>query len=384
MKRYLFAFLTCLVQLVYLPGHAQTLDTLVDVGGYRLHFNIIKGTGVPILFEAGGGDNAQVWQPLLKPLAAVTGTTLITYDRAGFGKSELSKEPTDAEHGILSGMKGLEAGLQKLGYGKQVILVAHSYGGLYASLYAAQHPQAVKAVVLLDAMLPSFTTPEFLASMMQDMQADIAKNKTEHRGRYYQTSNYPATVQEVRNALFPTHVPVIDLVAEEFFIPKPEEAARWKTCHQEFTAAQPNRELITAYGCRHYIFQDNPDLVISAITKAFGNTRGQEKNSALLKRSLNYSVSSANGMMQRETQYRHSESDLNAWGYALMRQGDKQKALEVFKLNTILNPQSGNAFDSLAEAYLNSGNKELAKANYKKSLELNPKNTNAEEVLKTL
>nr|WP_262890950.1 tetratricopeptide repeat protein [Hymenobacter luteus] len=58
--------------------------------------------------------------------------------------------------------------------------------------------------------------------------------------------------------------------------------------------------------------------------------------------------------------------------------------MEIFKLNTVLHPQSGNAFDSLAEAYLTSGNKELAKANYKKSVELNPKNTNAVEVLKTL
>ncbi|TGD79542.1 alpha/beta fold hydrolase [Hymenobacter wooponensis] len=384
MKRYLLAFLTCLMQLLSQHGHAQTLDTLVDVGGYQLHFHIIKGKGVPILFEAGGGDDAQVWQPLLKPLAEVTGATLITYDRAGFGKSELSKEPEDAQHGILSGMRGLENGLKKLGYSKEIMLVAHSYGGLYASLYAAQHPKAVKAVVLLDAMLPGFATPEFLAGMMQDMQADMAKNKTEHRGRYYQTTNYSATVQAVRNAPFPANVPVIDLVAEEFFLPNPEEATRWKNCHREFTAAQPNREFLTAYGCRHYIFQDNPDLVISAITKEFGNTRGQEKNSALLKRSLNYTVSSTNGMKQRETEYRHSESDLNAWGYTLLRQGDKLKALEVFKLNTILHPQSGNAFDSLAEAYLNSGNKELAKANYKKSLELNPKNTNAVEVLKTL
>ena len=32
---------------------SQTIDTLVDVGGYKLHFNIIKGKGIPILFEAG-------------------------------------------------------------------------------------------------------------------------------------------------------------------------------------------------------------------------------------------------------------------------------------------------------------------------------------------
>jgi len=32
---------------------AQTLDTLIDVGGYQLHFVILKGKGIPILFEAG-------------------------------------------------------------------------------------------------------------------------------------------------------------------------------------------------------------------------------------------------------------------------------------------------------------------------------------------
>ncbi|WP_045689913.1 alpha/beta fold hydrolase [Hymenobacter sp. AT01-02] len=384
MTRYVLAFLSCLALLFPRSGQAQTIDTLVDVGGYRLHFHIINGKGVPILFEAGGGDDARVWQPLLEPLATVTGATLITYDRAGFGKSELSKEPADAQHGILSGMQGLEAGLKKLGYGNELMLVAHSYGGLYATLYAARHPKAVQAVVLLDAMLPCFATNEFLAGMMQDMQADIEQNKTGHRGRYYQSLNYPATVQVVRNAPFPATIPVVDLVADNFFIPKPAEAARWKACHQEFTAAQPNRELITAYGCGHYIFGDNPALVVSAITKAYSATRGQAKNPVLLKRSLSYSVNTTNEIKKRETDYRHSESDLNSWGYSLLRQGEKQKALEVFKLNTVLYPRSGNAFDSLAEAYLNAGNKDLARMNYQKSLELNPKNTNAAEVLKKL
>ncbi|MBX0289180.1 alpha/beta fold hydrolase [Hymenobacter sp. HSC-4F20] len=383
MKHYLAILFLCL-PLLALPGRAQTVDTLVDVGGYRLHFHIIKGKGTPILLEAGGGDDARVWEPLLRPLAQATGTTLITYDRAGFGKSEVSREADDTQHGILSGMQGLETGLKKLGYGKELLLVAHSYGGFYSSLYAARHPKQVKAVVLLDAMLPSFATDDFLAGMMRDMQTDIAKNKTEHRGRYFQTLNYPATVQAVRNAPFPASIPVIDVVAEQFFMPNPAEAARWKACHQQFVAAQPNRESLTAYGCGHYLFHENPALAVSAIAKAHAATRGPQQSADLLQRSLRYSVEATNELKKRETDYRHSESDLNSWGYTLLRQGETQKALEIFKLNTVLHPQSGNAFDSLAEAYLTSGNKELAKANYKRSVELNPKNTNAVEVLKTL
>jgi Tfp pilus assembly protein PilF len=47
-------------------------------------------------------------------------------------------------------------------------------------------------------------------------------------------------------------------------------------------------------------------------------------------------------------------------------------------------PQSWNAHDSLAEAYMLNGDKFLAIQSYRKSLELNPQNSNATEMLKKL
>jgi hypothetical protein len=41
-------------------GQSQTKDTSVDVGQYKLHFNIIKGKGIPILFESGSGNDGSV------------------------------------------------------------------------------------------------------------------------------------------------------------------------------------------------------------------------------------------------------------------------------------------------------------------------------------
>ena len=43
-------------------SHSQTKDTLVDVGQYKLHFQIIKGTGTSILFESGSGNDGTVWK----------------------------------------------------------------------------------------------------------------------------------------------------------------------------------------------------------------------------------------------------------------------------------------------------------------------------------
>ncbi|HKG08352.1 MAG TPA: alpha/beta hydrolase [Pedobacter sp.] len=68
---------------------AQEIDTLIDVGGYKLHFHVIKGKGTPILFESGGGDDASIWNALLPNIHKKLGATLITYDRAGFGKSTI-------------------------------------------------------------------------------------------------------------------------------------------------------------------------------------------------------------------------------------------------------------------------------------------------------
>src|SRR5690348_14434873 len=110
-----------LLSLVFTPCPAQsqnkTIDTLVDVGGYRLHFNIIKGKGIPILFEAGGGEDATTWGDLLTKVSESTQATLISYDRAGFGKSTFDT----TRHGILKGVKGLETGLSKLGFNGNII-----------------------------------------------------------------------------------------------------------------------------------------------------------------------------------------------------------------------------------------------------------------------
>ncbi len=80
-----------------------------------------------------------------------------------------------------------------------------------------------------------------------------------------------------------------------------------------------------------------------------------------------------------------NESVLNWLGYHFLYWwGREDEAMEVFRLNVWLYPDSANAYDSLGEAYLILGDTESAIKYYKKSLELNPKNTNATEQLKRL
>lgn len=79
-----------------------------------------------------------------------------------------------------------------------------------------------------------------------------------------------------------------------------------------------------------------------------------------------------------------SEDYINAWGYRLLRDGKTLPAVALFRYNTDHWPNSGNAFDSLAESYEKLGDKAQAIANYRKSLELDPSNQNGAEHLKKL
>ena len=82
--------------------------------------------------------------------------------------------------------------------------------------------------------------------------------------------------------------------------------------------------------------------------------------------------------------YINTESSINNLGYRLIEMKRLEHAIEIFKLNVESYPQSANAYDSLAEAYMMNGNKELAIKNYERSLELNPANSNAVEMLRKL
>jgi hypothetical protein len=82
--------------------------------------------------------------------------------------------------------------------------------------------------------------------------------------------------------------------------------------------------------------------------------------------------------------YNFDEDELNNLGYQLIRHNKFKDAIRIFQINVEAYPKSGNAYDSLAEGYMDDGDKALAIANYQKSLQLNPKNRNAVVMLQKL
>lgn len=79
--------------------------------------------------------------------------------------------------------------------------------------------------------------------------------------------------------------------------------------------------------------------------------------------------------------YYLSQREMNSLGYQLLSNGYEAQALEAFKLNTLLFPNSGNAFDSYGEALLKCEKKEEAILMYKRSILLDPGNKEGKKIL---
>ena len=261
--------ITIIIFFIFLTCQSQTIDTLVNVGNHKLNFHIIKGKGMPILFETGGGADGNAMNNILQTIAEKTGATLITYDRAGFGKSTVDTLETDiTKHDIIHAIEDLELALKKLGYNSNIMLVAHSYGGWYSTLFAARNQEKVKGAVLIDVN-HDYYTDKYVNETLAQQKNDIENWKNNNLGFYYMATNLRSTVELMRKTNFPSKIPVVDFVNDKPFWKDAEKIDRWKKCHEEFVNAQTNRVGITATGCGHLIYNDNPNLVINSIVEMY-------------------------------------------------------------------------------------------------------------------
>jgi pimeloyl-ACP methyl ester carboxylesterase len=121
---------------------------LIDVGGHRLHL-YCTGTGSPtVVLEPGlGGASSDLgW---IAP-AIARDSRVCVYDRAGRGWSDAADGPQDGAH-IAADLHTL---LDRAHVPGPYVLAGHSFGGLYVLSFAAQFPDQVAGLVLLDSTAP--------------------------------------------------------------------------------------------------------------------------------------------------------------------------------------------------------------------------------------
>lgn len=124
-------------------------EGMVEVTGGSLDYRLsgTPGKGPVLVFENGWAASWHMWGWVERMLESQA--QLLFYSRAGIGASKLSAPQTAA--GLSRQLAELLAALK---IDRPVIVVGQSYGGLMCALHAAQIPQLVESVVLVDATPP--------------------------------------------------------------------------------------------------------------------------------------------------------------------------------------------------------------------------------------
>lgn len=128
---------------------AQARQGLLSLPEGRLFYEVV-GTGDPIVVVHGGpGLDHGYLRPGLDVLAA--SHALVYYDQRGTGRSDVPLRPETIN--LDAFVQDIDDLRQALGYDRITVL-GHSFGGLLALAYARAHPDATRALVLLDTAEP--------------------------------------------------------------------------------------------------------------------------------------------------------------------------------------------------------------------------------------
>jgi len=232
-------------------------DKFVDIGTHKLHVVLSDvNSEYTIVLEAGGGVFSDAYQEIQDTLAILTNTRVISYDRSGFGKSELGPDNFIA----VDEVDALKKCLEIQGFKNKYILVGHSYGGLLVQLFTLRYPDLVSGLVLIDPMNVKFVDRFGLDKL--NSVTPYFENPTENwqKAGNRMVDNFPKALEVLRGKELNNQIPVLLLTAGNPMVPE-----IWRECHEEMVMNSENHKLLIAEGNNHDITSENPDIVINTI-----------------------------------------------------------------------------------------------------------------------
>ncbi len=268
----------------------------IDIAGRSL-FALEASSGHPtVIFEAGMGDFSRAWHTVQAEIAKVTRT--ISYDRAGRGQSQFAGKNRTCDDYLAD----LSAMLEALNVDKPFVFVGHSFGGYIARLFAYRFPEKLAGIVLVDSAQEDtiFKIRTILRNVsFPPRQFDESKWLTWLR--FHQSQHldpaFPENLlndegldvtsceRQVREITSLGDLPLVvisstkrtdDRDAGATGIPAETEAAAEKAlteCQTKLLELSTNATQILATESGHYIQDDQPELIVSAIVQMVERVR---------------------------------------------------------------------------------------------------------------
>jgi pimeloyl-ACP methyl ester carboxylesterase len=129
---------------VLMAEYGATPSQFVEIEGMRIHYRD-EGTGQPLVMLHGFGSSLYTWDRWVRQLAGTR--RLIRLDLPGFG---LTGPAPDGDYTAERYVRVVTALLDSLGV-KRTDLAGNSMGGRTALMFALEHPERVRKLILVDA-----------------------------------------------------------------------------------------------------------------------------------------------------------------------------------------------------------------------------------------
>lgn len=245
-------------------------DKFVDIGTHKLRVVL---SDIPseytIILESGGGKYSEAYQEVQDTLAKLTGIRVMSYDRSGFGQSELGPDVFSAK----DEMAALKKCLEVQGFKNSFILVGHSYGGFLIQLFTLQYPELVSGLVLIDPMNVKFVDRFGLDNLNAVTPYFENPTRNHEKAGNRMVDHFPEALEQMRGKELPQQIPVILITAGN----PPFSQDIWRKCHEEMVMNSEKHKLIIAQGNTHDILAENPELVVNTIIELISIIKSESK-----------------------------------------------------------------------------------------------------------
>ncbi|HDR7800214.1 TPA: alpha/beta fold hydrolase [Bacillus tropicus] len=235
----------------------KSIEKYVQVDDFRMYSRVFQGKKLQpvIIMDAGYGDYSKAWEHIAEELTEFG--TVLTYDRAGLGKSGVSSKRRISSEMI----KELRSCLEKLQLKPLYIFIGHSFGGINARLFTTFYPENMMGVVLVDST-PENYKEAFLPIMSPEFQEAYYKQFV-HESSYeefmFSLGEADKHCQSMRN------IPLIVLAAGKKAFYLQEAQMKWLQLQEELLRLSSNNKFVIAEQSGHYIQKDEPHYIIDAV-----------------------------------------------------------------------------------------------------------------------
>ncbi len=235
----------------------KCIEGYVQVDDFKMYSKVFQGKKLQpvIIMEAGYGDYSKAWDHIAEGLTEYG--TVLTYDRAGLGKSGVSSKRRISSEMI----KDLRSCLEQLQMKPPYIFVGHSFGGINARLFATFYSEDMLGIVLVDST-PENYKKDFLPIMSPEFQEAYYKQFV-HESSYeefmFSLGEADKHCQSMRN------IPLVVLAAGKKAYYSQEAQMKWLQLQEELLRLSSNHTFVIAERSGHYIQKDEPQYIIDAV-----------------------------------------------------------------------------------------------------------------------